>query len=394
MKWTKETCQEEALKYKFRSDFSKNSSGAYDFALNNKLFDIVCSHMIRKHKEKGYWTKEKCQEEALKYKLTSEFRKKCEVGYAVCIKNNWNNEICIHMTSPIKPMNYWTYDRCKEEALKYNNRSDFQKNNISSYSSAYNHDWLDEICSHMIILWNKKENCYKEALKYNNKTDFYKNSISAYNFSKKNGWLDEICSHMKKMGNWYNKCIYSYEFIDNSVYVGLTYNIEQRQMRRDKDNNDAVTKHIKETKLIPIRKQLTDYVEVNSAIILEGKYVEYYKLSGWTILNRTKTGSIGNNINKWNYDNCQKEALKYNSRSDFQKNNSSSYLSACKNNWLDEICSHMIELKKPNGYWNKKENYEEVCLKCINRTELRKKYCAVYRHLSKNYLLDIYFPKN
>lgn len=48
--------------------------------------------------------------------------------------------------------------------------------------------------------WSK-EKCREEALKYNNRTDYSKNSKGAYKSSRKNNWLDEICLHMKKNNN-------------------------------------------------------------------------------------------------------------------------------------------------------------------------------------------------
>jgi len=39
--------------------------------------------------------------------------------------------------------------KCKEESLKYNNRTDFRKKSNGSYSSALKNKWLEEICSHM-----------------------------------------------------------------------------------------------------------------------------------------------------------------------------------------------------------------------------------------------------
>lgn len=48
-------------------------------------------------KPKGFWTKEKCQEEALKYKSRSDFAKKSGGVYSKARKNNWLNDICSHM---------------------------------------------------------------------------------------------------------------------------------------------------------------------------------------------------------------------------------------------------------------------------------------------------------
>ena len=83
------------------------------------------------------------------------------------------------------------------------------------------------------------------------------------------------------------------------VYVGLTHNIIERQNGRDCHNTDQVTKHINLTGYIPIRKQLTDYIDVEIASKLEGEYVEKYKNDGWNILNVAKTGGIGGNTLIW-----------------------------------------------------------------------------------------------
>jgi hypothetical protein len=45
--------------------------------------------------------------------------------------------------------------------------------------------------------------------------------------------------------------------------------------------------------------------------------------------------------NYWTKDNCRKEALKYITRSEFEKNNLGAYTKARRENWLDEICEHM-----------------------------------------------------
>jgi hypothetical protein len=229
-----------------------------------------------------------------------------------------------------KPPNYWTYNKCKDEALKYKSRTEFSKK------------------------------CY-----------------GAYNKARKNKWLDNVCSHMNLMGNLSKRCIYSYEFSDYSVYVGLTYNLDKRQKNRKCDNKDQVTKHINKTNLIPVRKQLTDYIDVNKAIKLEGFYVEQYKNEKWTILNIAKTGAIGSSYTKWTYDNCKKEALKYKSKTDFNKYSSGCYTKAYQNNWLNDICSHMIPTQKPKNYWTF-ERCKEEALKYNTKSEFKSTSNSAY----------------
>jgi hypothetical protein len=50
-----------------------------------------------KRKINGYWTKEKCYEEALKYKTRTTYQKSNHSSYEVARKNKWLNEICKHM---------------------------------------------------------------------------------------------------------------------------------------------------------------------------------------------------------------------------------------------------------------------------------------------------------
>lgn len=41
---------------------------------------------------------------------------------------------------------YWTKERCTEEAAKYITKSAFRNGSPGAFSSAYRHGWLDEIC--------------------------------------------------------------------------------------------------------------------------------------------------------------------------------------------------------------------------------------------------------
>jgi predicted GIY-YIG superfamily endonuclease len=194
---------------------------------------------------------------------------------------------------------------------------------------------------------------------------------------------------MSPLGHKYKRCIYSYEFDDKSVYVGLTYNIDKRQHSRNSDKNDQVTKHINKTNKIPIRKILTDYIDVNDAIKMEQKYIKEYMDNGWKILNISKAGGIGSNDIKWIYDKCAIEAKKYITRTEFKINSCGAYYASLKNGWMDEICKHMIEkpLSKPHKYWNFK-NCKEEALKYINKKQFKINNASAYNSALRNGWLD------
>lgn len=237
---------------------------------------------------------------------------------------------------------HWTKEKCQEVSLKCVSRSDFKKKYKGSYESCRVNNWLDDVCSHMEKLkkdsgyWTK-EKCHNESLKYNTKIDFQKYSPVAYKTSIKNKWIDDICKHMIRLGNRKHKCIYSYEFSDNSVYIGLTYHIIKRMNDHKNDINSSVFKHIEKTNISPTFKQLTDYVNVDIAVKLEGEYVQKYKDDGWNILNKAKTGSIGGVPIKWTKEKCLEEALKYNSKKELRKENKTVYNTCLKNKFLNEV---------------------------------------------------------
>ena len=121
MKWTYDICKEIAKKYNFRSDFKYNDTCAYDKCIRKGWLEDVCSHMEYKtnHKPIGYWTKEKCQEIALKYKSRTDFQKNSNQAYTHSMENGWLNDVCSRMEYKHKPNRYWTKERCQEIAFKY-----------------------------------------------------------------------------------------------------------------------------------------------------------------------------------------------------------------------------------------------------------------------------------
>jgi predicted GIY-YIG superfamily endonuclease len=214
-----------------------------------------------------------------------------------------------------------------------------------------------------------KEKCLKEALRYSKRSDFKRGSGGAYRACQQNGWIDDVCYDMKCAGNRFKRLVYVYEFEDKNVYVGLTYNLHERDNKHKRDKKSMVFRHIQKTGLIP-KLSCTEYVHVEEAKILEGEFVKKFKNSEYKILNASKTGGVGGGYLKWTFEKCMEEAKKFNSRKEFVKGNNSAYNSSRKNGWLDKVCSHMKENnRKPVGYWNK-EKCKEEALRCKNTSEL------------------------
>jgi hypothetical protein len=276
----------------------------------------------------------------------------------------------------------WTFEACKDEALKYKTRNEFQKTSGSSYKASEKNKWLDLICSHMIGVRKPKgywtlELCREEALKYKNNKEFKIGSNGALQAAHNNGWINEINGHFTLLGNKTKRFIYAYEFPNNHVYVGLTYSFEERN--RGHNTRGTVFDYIQETGLEPIfRELLLEPVSVEEAKILEEFHLQSYIDKGWFKLNRAKTGAIGGSNLKWTYEACKSEALKYNTRKEFNKENETAYRVSNKNGWSEEICAHMVKVNEAFGHWLNKENVIQEALKYTTKNEFTKGSSGAY----------------
>lgn len=170
-----EICKEEALKYKGRWEFGSNSAGAYQCARKYGWLDDICSHMVQTIKPSGYWmNKERCYNEALKYKSRAEFCDNSNGAYESVKRNGWEEDICdsIYGERTTKPSGYWTKERCYEESLKYKYKKDFKDLSAGAFNSADKNGWLEELCSNMEM---NSYNCNrKPVLQYSLKGEFIK----------------------------------------------------------------------------------------------------------------------------------------------------------------------------------------------------------------------------
>jgi len=241
-----------------------------------------------------------------------------------------------------KPNGYWTYERCQQEAKKFNYRKELKDNLKSCY---------------LTILRNK--------------------------------WY-ELMQHMLPLGNSHKRCVYVYEFIDNYVYVGLTYNFEKRINEHKNDIKSAVYSHISTNIYQNFEvKKISNYIDKIDAISLEIKTIDFYKNNGWKILNRVKGGSLGTSKVFWTKERCMEEALKFKTKKEFRENSYSCYKICMRNKYLQEATNHMIEMVKPKGFWTKERCMEEV-LKFKTKKEFRENSIRCYKTSSKNnWLVDM-----
>jgi hypothetical protein len=97
-----------------------------------------------------------------------------------------------------RPRSYWNYETLKDEAKKYNKRTDFIRKSPTAYQVSQEMGIYDEITHHMpkVKEWTIDE-LRKVTSQYDNMPDFQKNEGSAYSRAKKWGVLDDITSHFE-----------------------------------------------------------------------------------------------------------------------------------------------------------------------------------------------------
>ena len=208
--WTLEKCVESARRFNTRTEWYDGCRSSSTAARRNDWVEECCAHMEYVSKPKGYWTLERCMNEALRYEGRWDWQKGHGASYASAKIYGWLEECCAHMESKFKPKGYWTLEKCMNEALKHKYASDWEHACIGSYVSARKNDWYKECTQHMgrkikkTGHWNK-ENVLEEARKHQYKEDWKKNSYGSHSASRRNGWYKECVEHMIPVKFKWNK---------------------------------------------------------------------------------------------------------------------------------------------------------------------------------------------
>lgn len=247
--WTKETCCEEAKKYKTKVEFSKKSPGAYNVANREKWIHDY-DWFEGGHKTSGYWTYERTMEEAKKYKYKKDFRAKSSSAYVIAKNKGWIKDMDFFEIPPKKTIDptqplweVYTYflpdnsvyvgltrvgshdrkighgntskndillQRCTLLGIKIPDPvlekeklcavdAQYYERYYSLYYKSLGYEVLNNIdatgvgvssLGGDVIVWDKTS-CYEEAKKYSNVTEFMILATGAYHAATRYGWLSQ-----------------------------------------------------------------------------------------------------------------------------------------------------------------------------------------------------------
>lgn len=202
---TKKEIYADCLKYKQLKEWEKSSSKTYKAAI--KLGIIAKCKKIMGIKDcipASYWSFNRCKAEALKYKTRTQWQKGSHGSYRASVKHKWIEKVTKHMLTmgEIIRINKtkWTKKECLMSAKDYDQISHWQKKCPGAYRAALNNGWSKECTSHMRVIlgyWNKKR-CLKDAKKYSRKGKWHKESAGAFRAALNNGWFKECTAHMRQ----------------------------------------------------------------------------------------------------------------------------------------------------------------------------------------------------
>lgn len=190
--------------------------------------------------------------------------------------------------------------------------------------------------------WTKKR-CIEDARRFKSRSDWNKISGSSYNVARRNNWLEECCKHIvpkrKPKGYW------------------------------------TLERCIKEAKKYKTIKDWKNKSNLYNTV----------RKNGWMEMCCEHMISSRSIPRKWIKKRCIKEALKYKTRSDWNKVSGASYRAALKNDWMKVCCKHMTITQVSSNFWTN-ENIILEALKYKTKMEWKKKQRASYILASKNNL--------
>lgn len=236
-----------------------------------------------------------------------------------------------------------------------------------------------------------KEMVISDVAKSINKVDFRSKFPQSYKAARENGWYDEVTEPLISVVDDRTRLIYVYEFPDNSVYVGLTVNEKRRKsghLNID-DVESPVAQHMIDTGLEPTYKVVVKDLTPKEAQDSEGCTEERYKLNGWKVLNKYKTGSLGACRRFWTKEMAQSSASNFNTKIDFKKGDTKAYQAAQKYGWLNDITKHMTPVDKTVWTYDKTKEFAK---QFNSRAKMKYASISAYDRARTQGWLDEFFP--
>ena len=294
----------------------------------------------------GYWNNlEHCKAEAIKFATRAEWQKGSPLSYRWATKNKWIEECASHMASNRMPDGYWTLERCQEEARKYNTKVQWRMEYRVSFSKANKQKWLNQCCEHMDTggMWFGPASILEALLSHDVRYEMehrFKDSLEIsrrpYDF-----YLPE-----------FNLVI---EFHGEQHLIGWGRKNEDAQSIQARDLFKKTWAKDHGIHYLEIKQwEISSKVEIIDKVIKELKKISKKENLSISLIGRDLTKSellkVKNRL-KWTKETCISEAKKYSTIKEWQLGSAGSYQAAFKKGWLNECSGHMNRLLHKKNHW-------------------------------------------
>ena len=396
---TFENCRRIANGFKSRSEFQKCENGRwYKYAVRNNILEEVCEHMPRKGNKK-----KRCI-------YAAEFDDNCVyIGLTYFAERRWSDHLRAKDSTVYKHIENTGLTPQWKRLTDY---IDYQK------ASRQEGVWKDKYAKNGWTILNKAktgslggdggytlEEVLKEASKYETLPEFFKGSPGHYQRAYRSGWMKEvrnICKSKWREGfsevelrdifSRFNNITelrkYRHAAIDAANKLGIL-----EELTRDyvvKPGHHYKVERFTEQELFDIARRYKYRSEFK-----KGNTKAYHNARSKGILDKVCAHMEKKPVQPkvslpriWTDEAIVKEALKYKTRSEFQKGCVSAYNAAHKSGRFDELCPHLPQPIKKDYICESIEDAISLARKCNNRTELKEEYGKAYEMLRTQRLLD------
>lgn len=394
--WTYENCLNEAKKYTSKVEFAKNNNGAYQAAIKNhwmKFFKWL--------KPAFRWSPELCIIEAKKYISKTDFRKANPNAYDYAIKAKLINSY-FWFQEKRKPNGFWSYERCSNEALKYKTKAEFKKGNASAHSAAQRNGWLDDWFNneHFNIL-GKIDCVYCYLFKEFNTVYVGRTLMRRKNIRDREHIYSGDRDKVTKFAKQKNCAVPPMTILEDKLTITEGQDREEYWRQKYAEEgyyilNTAATgigkgslgtldngKWNKESCFSEAKKYryLRDFEQNSASACAAARRNGWIKDYEWLIFLGKK---------EWNKEDCEQEARKYKTRKMFQKGSPSAYNKARINGWLNEYSWMPKRNLVTYGYWDNYKNCYNEAKKYQSRSEFQRACQGAYDKARINKWIDDY----
>lgn len=88
------------------------------------------------------WTYEACREEAMKYITVRDFRTSSQIAYNVARANGWVGSFGLRINKMKSSQHHWTEKRCSEAAREFSSTREFRENKRRAYNVSRYNGWI------------------------------------------------------------------------------------------------------------------------------------------------------------------------------------------------------------------------------------------------------------